>query len=123
MNFDNENKLTGITRILSAFANTGKGLLWMIKNEAAFRQELLLTIVLSTVTFLLDVSLAQQALLIGALLFVLLIETINTAIEAVVDRIGLEMHPLSGLAKDLGSGAVFISCIIATLVWGAVLWS
>jgi len=123
MNFDNKNKLTGITRIVSAFSNTGKGLSWMIKNEAAFRQEVLLSAVLTIGTFLLDVSLTQQALLISALLFVLLIETINTAIEAVVDRIGLELHPLSGLAKDLGSAAVFISCIIATLVWGAVLWS
>lgn len=122
MNFDNTNKPTGALRLWLAFKNTLKGLGWMCKNEAAFKQEMLLTAVLTVVTFFLDITLVEQAILICALLVILLVETINTAIEAVVDRIGLEMHPLSGLAKDLGSAAVFISCLISTIIWGAVLW-
>lgn len=121
MTFDNENKKTGISRVLSAFANTYKGIAWMTRNEAAFQQELMLSAVLTVVAFWLDISYAERGALICALLFVLLIETINTAIEAVVDRVGLEIHPLSGLAKDLGSAAVFISFMIATVIWGSVL--
>ncbi|MGB0898441.1 MAG: diacylglycerol kinase [Psychrobium sp.] len=123
MQFDNTNKPTGIRRVLLAFNNTLKGFWWMCKNEAAFKQEVALTLVLTLVTFLLDITLVEQAILISTLLGVLLIETINTAIEAVVDRIGLEIHPLSGLAKDLGSAAVFLSLTIAFIIWGAILWN
>lgn len=122
MQFDNTNKPTGIRRVFLAFKNTLKGFWWMCKNEAAFKQEIILTLVLTSVTFVLDVSLIEQAILITTLLGVLLVETINTAIEAVVDRIGLEIHPLSGLAKDLGSAAVFLSLTIAFIIWGAILW-
>ncbi len=95
----------------------------MCRNEAAFKQEVTLTLVLTCVTFFLDISFVEQAILISTLLGVLLVETINTAIEAVVDRIGLEIHPLSGLAKDLGSAAVFLSLTITFFVWGAILWT
>lgn len=119
--FAPENKKQGLTRILSAFNNTCKGLSWMMKNEAAFKQELLLCLILIPVTFVVDISLAEQAALIISLLFVLFTETLNTAIEAVVDRIGYQYHELSGLAKDLASAAVFISMIIALIIWGVVL--
>ncbi len=121
MNTDNSFKKTGIKRVIAAFGNTNKGIYWMLKNEAAFRQEAVLLCLLSGVSIFLDVTALERVLLICSVLFVLLIETLNTAIEAVVDRIGFEFHQLSGLAKDLGSAAVFISFIIASLVWGAIL--
>ena len=119
--FDPKNKKQGLSRVLSACKNTGRGLVWMTKNEAAFQQELAISLVLTLVSFMLDVTVIEQAILIIALLFVLFTETINTAIEAVVDRIGYEHHQLSGLAKDLASAAVFISMMIATIIWGVVL--
>lgn len=121
MIFDNQNKKTGFSRLFSACLNTSKGLLWMSKYETAFKQELLLFLPLIICSFFLQITLQEQAVLIGSLLLILLVETINTAIEAVVDRIGLEIHELSGLAKDLGSAAVFISFSIALIAWGAVL--
>jgi len=121
MNFDNKNKKTGISRIIAAFTNTCKGFYWMSKNEAAFKQELALLTVLTVVSLFLEVTTLERIFLIASLLLVLLTETLNTAIEAVVDRIGLELHELSGLAKDLGSAAVFISLTIAVLVWVGIL--
>ena len=119
--FDPKNKKQGLSRVLSACKNTCRGLVWMIKNEAAFQQELAISLVLTLVSFMLDVTVIEQTILIIALLFVLFTETINTAIEAVVDRIGYEHHQLSGLAKDLASAAVFISMIIAIIIWGVIL--
>ena len=119
--FEPTNKKQGLARVFSAFINTCKGLGWMTKNEAAFRQELLLSVILIPLTFTFNISTLEQAALIVSLLFVLFTETLNTAIEAVVDRIGYEYHELSGLAKDLASAAVFISMVIAVIIWGAVL--
>ena len=121
MIFDNQNKKTCITRIIAAFNNTCKGFYWMSKNEAAFKQELVLVGILTIVSLLLEVTTLERLFLICSLLLVLLTETLNTAIEAVVDRISLEFHPLSGLAKDLGSAAVFISFTMAILVWVGIL--
>jgi diacylglycerol kinase (ATP) len=119
--FEPSNKKQGLARLISAFSNTYKGLIWMAKNEAAFKQELLLSVALVVLSCYLDITLKEQAILIISLLFVLFTETLNTAIEAVVDRIGYDYHELSGLAKDLASSAVFISMIIAVIIWGAVL--
>jgi len=119
--FDPKNKKQGLSRVLSACKNTYRGLVWMTRNEAAFKQELTISLILTFVSFMLDVTVIEQAILIIALLFVLFTETINTAIEAVVDRIGYEHHQLSGLAKDLASAAVFISMIIAIIIWGVIL--
>ena len=121
MTFDNKKKQTGMKRITSAFVNTCRGLLWMGKNEAAFKQEVILFSALAVASLFFEITVLERLLLISALLLVLLTETLNTAIEAVVDRIGFEFHELSGLAKDLGSAAVFISLIIAVLVWSGVL--
>jgi diacylglycerol kinase (ATP) len=115
-------KNKGFKRIYLAFMNSVKGFKWLVKNEAAFQQELILIALLSVVSGFLNVSLLIHLLLIVSLLFVLLVEVINTAIEATIDRIGLEHHSLSGLAKDLGSLAVFISLAIAVATWGVVLW-
>jgi len=115
-------KNKGFKRIYLAFMNSVKGFKWLVKNEAAFQQELILIALLSVVSVFLNVSLLIHLLLIVSLLLVLLVEVINTAIEATIDRIGLEHHSLSGLAKDLGSLAVFISLAIAVATWGVVLW-
>jgi len=119
--YDSNNKPKGIKRILLATKHSKNGLSWMLENEAAFRQELLMLLVLVPVTFLVDISKYEQVALIISLIFIVFTEVVNTAIEAVVDRIGLEIHPLSGLAKDLGSAAVLISLVMAIIVWAAVL--
>jgi len=119
--FDKDNKPKGVKRLVLATLNSSRAIGWLLKNEAAFRQELILLLVLIPVTFLFQINLNQQLVLIISILFILFTEIVNTAIEVVVDRIGLEIHPLSGLAKDLGSAAVLISMIVALLIWGAVL--
>lgn len=114
-------KKSGLTRLINAFVNSGKGFRYAIKNEQAFQQELLLCGVLTAVTFFLNITLPQQLILIAALVFVLIAEVVNSAIEATIDRIGTEIHPLSGTAKDLGSLAVMLAFALATLIWAAVL--
>ena len=96
-------KKTGIVRILFAFKHSGKGFQFLLKNEAAFQQELVLAVLLVPLSFLINETLSELLLLLMTLALVLIVEILNTAIEAVVDRIGLEHHELSGLAKDLGS--------------------
>jgi diacylglycerol kinase (ATP) len=118
-----QNKKLGVSRVLSTFINTYNGLIWMTKNEAAFKQELLLILLLLPVSLILPVSPLEHLVLVIPLLFILFAETINTAIEAVTDRIGYEHHQLSGLAKDLGSAAVLISFVIAGVTWGVILWT
>lgn len=123
MNFDNKNKLKGPLRVYRAFTNSCKGLHWLSRNETAFKQEMLLLLVLSTIAFLLNITIVERALLLVSLLVILLAEIVNTAIEVIVDRISLELHELSGLAKDLGSSCVFVAMVIAIVIWGGVLWS
>jgi diacylglycerol kinase (ATP) len=115
-------KKTGIVRILFAFKHSGKGFQWLIKNEAAFQQELVLAVLLVPLSFLINETLSELLLLLMTLALVLIVEILNTAIEAVVDRIGLEHHELSGLAKDLGSAAVLLSLLFAAGVWLTLLW-
>ena len=115
-------KNTGVTRVLLAFKNSGKGFKFLIKSEAAFQQELVLAILLAPLSFLISQSLSELILLLLTLALVLVVEILNTAVEAVVDRIGLEHNELSGLAKDLGSAAVLLSLLFAAGVWLAFLW-
>lgn len=112
---------TGITRIINAAGYSWLGFKAAYQNEAAFRQELWLSVVLTPVALYLGQGYAEKAVLIASLVFILLVEILNSAIEAVVDRFGDEIHPLSGRAKDMGSAAVFLAFAIATLVWFAVL--
>jgi len=112
---------TGISRIIAAAAYSWKGLCAAFKNEAAFRQELLLLLILTPVALWLGDGGIEYALLIGGLFLVLMVELINSAIEAVVDRIGSEQHELSGRAKDIGSAAVFVALVNAALIWFFVL--
>ena len=112
---------TGITRIINAAGYSWLGFKAACKHEAAFRQELALTLILTPVALYYGSSYADKAILIASLIFILLVEILNSAIEAVVDRLGDEIHPLSGRAKDMGSTAVFLAFIITGLVWFSVL--
>lgn len=112
---------TGISRVIGAAGYSWKGLCAAFKNEAAFRQELLLLLVLTPVALWLGLDGIDYALLIGSLLLVLIVELLNSAVEAVVDRIGSEQHELSGRAKDIGSAAVFVALANAALIWFFVL--
>lgn len=108
---------TGLRRLLNAFGYSLQGFRAAWQNEAAFREEAMLTIVLTPVALFLPVTGLEKLLLILSLLLLVLVELLNSAVEAVVDRIGPEIHPLSGRAKDLGSAAVLIACLILGLTW------
>ncbi|MGL4932244.1 MAG: diacylglycerol kinase [Aeromonas sp.] len=111
---------TGVTRIINATGYSMKGLKSAWINEAAFRQELMLILLLMPLTLWVGDSLNQILLLVVISWLVVIVEILNSAIEAVVDRIGAEHHELSGRAKDLGSAAVFIALALNVLVWGAL---
>jgi len=93
-----------------------------IKHEAAFREELILAIMLVPLAFWLTSNTLYLMAMLGSLLLVLIVEILNSAIEAVVDRIGSEQHELSGRAKDMGSAAVFLALMNVILMWGLVLY-
>lgn len=113
---------TGIRRILRAFVFSTQGFGHAWKHEAAFRQEVLLTIVLIPAAIWLGQTIVERALLIGVCFIVLIVEFLNSAIEATVDRFGPEQHELAGRAKDMGSAAVLVSLTLVAFVWGAVAW-
>ena len=113
---------TGIRRILRATVFSLQGFVHAFRHEAAFRQELALTVVLAPTALWLGRDIIEKAMLIAVLLFVLIVELLNTAVEAAIDRHGDEHHELSGAAKDLGSAAVFTSLVLLVVVWGAVVW-
>ncbi len=111
---------TGVTRIINATGYSMKGLKSAWINEAAFRQELMLILLLMPLAFWLGDLSTRILLLIVISWLVVIVEILNSAIEAVVDRVGSEHHELSGRAKDLGSAAVFIALALNALVWGAL---
>lgn len=113
---------TGLTRIINAAGYSKLGIMAAYKHEAAFRQEVWLSIFLIPVAVMFAPTVADCAILIASLFFILLVEIINSAIEAVVDRFGDEHHALSGRAKDMGSAAVLFAFFIAGLVWFAVFY-
>jgi diacylglycerol kinase (ATP) len=113
---------TGIRRILRATVYSLQGFDHALRNEAAFRQELALFVIMAPTALWLGRDIVEKAVLIAVLLFVLVVELLNSAIEAAIDRLGEEKHELSGAAKDLGSAAVFVSLVIVIVVWGAVAW-
>jgi diacylglycerol kinase (ATP) len=112
----------GLRRLWDAAGYTAAGLAAAWRGEEAFRQEVLLGLVLTPFALWLGQSGMERLLLIASWLVVLIVEILNTAVEATVDRISDEHHPLSGKAKDLGSAAVFLSLVLAALVWGTVAW-
>jgi diacylglycerol kinase (ATP) len=115
-------KPTGFTRMFRAFGASMKGLTGAFREEAAFRQELALAVVVIPVGLWLGQNGIERVLLIAPMFLVLIVELVNSAIEATVDRIGLERHKLSGLAKDIGSAAVLMSLLLLVVVWLLVLW-
>lgn len=112
---------TGLRRLMNAFGYSLQGFSAAFKHEDAFRQEVLLAIVLIPLAFYLGDNRVERALMIGSVLLVLIVELINSAIEAAVDHTSLDRHPLAKQAKDIGSAAVFIALIIVAVVWGLIL--
>ena len=114
-------KPRGFTRLFRAFGASGKGLAGAFREEAAFRQELAFAVVAVPLGLWLGHNGIERALLVAPVLLVLIVELLNSAIEATVDRIGLERHELAGLAKDIGSAAVLMSFLLLGVVWALVL--
>ena len=112
---------TGLKRVRNAFFYSMAGFSAAYKNEDAFRQEVLLALILVPLAFFLPVSGIGRAIMIGSILLVLMIELLNSAIEATVDRISIEHHSLAKQAKDIGSAAVFVALANVAIVWTLVL--
>jgi diacylglycerol kinase (ATP) len=112
---------TGFRRIWNAFHYSLAGFQAAFHNEDAFRQELLLALILVPVALFLPVTAISKALMIGSVLLVLIVELLNSAIEATVDRISLENHDLAKRAKDIGSAAVLLSLLNVVAIWLLVL--
>lgn len=111
------NNVTGLTRIIKAAGYSWKGIRAAWQHEAAFRQEAIAAIIAIIIACWLDVDAITRVLLIGSVVLVIIVEILNSAVEAVVDRIGSEIHPLSGRAKDMGSAAVLLTILLAIFVW------
>jgi diacylglycerol kinase (ATP) len=114
-------KPRGIARVIRAAGASWLGLTGAFRGEAAFRQELALAAVVIPLGLWLGHTGVERALLVAPMLLVLVVELLNSAVEATVDRIGLERHALAGLAKDIGSAAVLMSFILLAVVWALVL--
>jgi diacylglycerol kinase (ATP) len=113
---------TGLKRIISATGYSLAGLRVAFVGEAAFRQLLLINLLLIPLAFVLDLGRAERALLVAVCLLALIVELLNSALEAVVDRISLDQHPLSRDAKDMGSAAQFVALGLIAVVWTLVLF-
>ena len=107
--------------LMRAFMHSFHGLSYAVKNERAFQQELVVLVVATVATFVLSESGIERVILIGSVAGVLIVELINSAIESVVDRIGLSSNAMSKRAKDLGSAAVLISLVTAVAIWIVIL--
>ena len=114
---------SGLKRIYTAFFYSIDGFRSAWKHEHAFRQEVSVFVVGAIIALLLKVSAFEKLVLIGVLLLILIVELINSSIEAVVDRVSLERHPLSKNAKDFGSAAVLLTCLLAIATWAVVLYN
>jgi diacylglycerol kinase (ATP) len=114
-------KPIGMTRFLRAFSYSFQGFAHAWREEAAFRQEVILSALVIPLGVFLGRSGAERALLVSPMLLILVVEILNSAVEAVVDRSGTDRHPLAGMAKDMGSAAVMLSFILLGTVWLLVL--
>lgn len=115
-------KHTGLMRLSKATVYSVQGLRAAWGHEAAFRQEVILGVIAIAVACWLDIGAISRLLLILPVILVAVIELLNSAIEALVDRIGPEQHPLAGRAKDMGSAAVLLTLLLAAVSWLTVLW-
>ena len=111
----------GLRRLVTAFFFSLSGLALAFRHESAFRQEIALAAVLLPTALLLPVAPAEQVLLAGSVLLVLVVELLNSSVEAAIDRISFDHHSLSKRAKDIGSAAVFVSLALCVAVWAIVL--
>jgi diacylglycerol kinase (ATP) len=112
---------TGLIRIIHAFFNSLAGLRDAWRHESAFRQEVLLAVGLIPIACAVPLAPVERALLIGSVLLVMIVELLNSSVEAAIDRISFDHHSLSKRAKDIGSAAVFVSLLLLALVWGLIL--
>ena len=108
---------TGLRRLMNAFSYSIAGTMAAFKHEDAFRQEVFLAVVLTPVALYFGETAIDQALMISSLLFIIVVELLNSSIEATVDRISVKHHKLAKRAKDIGSAAVFFSLINAAVIW------
>lgn len=113
--------LLDLPRVIRAAGYSAAGLKAALRNESAFRQEMVLFVIFTPLGFWLGRDGVERSLLVGSLLLVLIVELLNSAVETAVNRIGEEPHALSGRAKDLGSAAVFVSLLLVVMVWALVL--
>ena len=109
----------GLTRAWHAAKNSWCGLVYAFLEESAFRQELTLFVLLTPIAIFLPIAHLDKALLISSLILVLVVELLNSSVEAAIDRISFEHHDLSKRAKDFGSAAVMLALLIAVLLWSA----
>ncbi|WP_299021095.1 diacylglycerol kinase [uncultured Photobacterium sp.] len=113
---------TGLKRVIDATGYSIQGLKATWKYEEAFRMEMILLPILTCITFFMPVTKLEQLSMVASLVLVIIVELLNSAVEAVVDRIGHEHHELSGRAKDIGSAAVFVAMLLAGFTWLVVLF-
>ena len=113
---------TGLDRVIHAAGYSWAGLKAAYTGESAFRQETWLCVIAAPLAFWLAKTWEQAALLLGSLLVVLIVELLNSAIEAVVDRVSFERHELSKRAKDIASAAVLMALVLAAGIWGSAIW-
>jgi diacylglycerol kinase (ATP) len=111
----------GITRAFRAAINSWNGLIYAYKEESAFRQELALSLILIPLAIYLPVTPIEKILLIASVILVLVIELLNSSVEAAIDRISFEVHDLSKRAKDFGSAAVMLALLLCALTWAIIL--
>jgi diacylglycerol kinase (ATP) len=112
---------TGIKRLINAFKYSVAGTLAAFKHEDAFRQEVILSTILIPLAIYLGQTATEQALMIASILLIIIVELLNSSVEATVDRISVKRHKLAKRAKDIGSAAVFFSLINATVIWFLIL--
>jgi diacylglycerol kinase (ATP) len=115
--------LTGINRIIKASGHSMRGIRDAWRFEAAFRQNSTLSVVLFLVAFWLAESVLEWLVLIMPLFLLIIVELLNSAVENAIDRIGPELHELSGRAKDMASAAVFFCLILISVIWLSIIWS
>jgi len=111
----------GITRAFRAAVNSWNGLVFAVREESAFRQELTLAAILIPISFILPVSPVEHIILFGSVLLVLIVELLNSGVEAAIDRISFEKHDLSQRAKDFGSAAVMLALILCLFSWVCII--
>lgn len=113
---------TGLKRLINAFGYSMDGFKAAYQHEDAFRQEVRLAIVLIPLAFYLEAEALHRILMVGSVLFVMIVELLNSAVEAVVDRVSIERHALAKRAKDIGSAAVLLALVNLAIVWGLIVF-